>query len=185
VIGCCAFRVARPHAYAYLLVMDAIEGEVSKFRNGPWGLATASQEGARGLCKRATLAFLAQLEPAGLADGVRLWRLDGALVDGSGAGTHWVLAIGDEMIDVTARQFDPGREQIERGSLKAEIAKWQEAEEVDPDSTEQWGGGFLKLWVIPPWWRELKDAEPPGDLREWPYPRENLGPNSPWHDPVT
>lgn len=47
--------------------MSDVGQELRRFIAGPWGLATADPAHARGLCKRAILALLAQLEGLALS----------------------------------------------------------------------------------------------------------------------
>jgi hypothetical protein len=167
--------------------VDRFERELEDFAASDWGQATATQSGAEGLCKRATLALLARLDAAGLADNVELCTLTGA-VGGRGRGddgygTHWVLVRDCEVIDVSARQLDPDADQIRRAPMKDEFERWHHHERIDPDGEDVWDKGFLRRKLIPPSWRDLRKVPPPGDLPGWPYPRDMLEPTSPWHAP--
>ncbi len=75
---------------------------------------------------------------------------------------------GSELIDVSARQFDPQEDQVRRGPVQDELDRWECVEEADPDAPDAWGGGFLKLKAIHPDWRGLRDVGPPGSLPDWP-----------------
>ncbi len=162
--------------------MDPREEALRAFAAGPWGQATATPKGAAGLCKRATLALLAELDFRDLRSGVSLWSLAGPL-PGAGrgdTGTHWVLSFDAELVDVSARQFDHAAPHIRRGPLAHELTLWGVTEEADPDDPKWWRGDFLRRKEIHPEWRQLRVVQPPGDLPVWPYPRHLLGDDSPW-----
>jgi hypothetical protein len=167
--------------------VDPFDRELEAFSSSDWGRGTTTPSGAAGLCKRATLALLARLDAAGLAADVELWTLTGAVGGrGRGAhmhGTHWVLVRNGEVIDVSARQFDPDAEHIQRGPTRDEFERWHDHEFIDPDGEDMWDKGFLRRKLIPPYWRNLLKVGPPGDLPGWPYPRQMLDPSSPWHAP--
>jgi hypothetical protein len=167
--------------------VDRFADELDGFAASTWGEATVTQGDASGLCLRATLALLARLERAGLADGVELWNLASA-IEGKGRGaegwnTHWVLVRDGEVIDVSARQFDPAGPHIHRGPAEDEFGRWRVNNRVDPDSEEMWCGGVVPMREIPPYWRDLLEVAPPGDLPGWPYPRHRLEPTSRWYAP--
>ena len=168
--------------------VDRFADELDVFATSNWGEATVTQGDACGLCLRATLALLARLQTAGLADGVELWNLTAA-VEGMGRGaagfsTHWVLVRDGEVIDVSARQFQPEGPHIHRGPAEDEFERWQIPRPVDPDSEEMWRGGAVPKREIPPYWRDLLNVPPPGDLPDWPYPRHLLEPTSRWYAPA-
>lgn len=168
--------------------MDELAKHIDAFARSEWGQATLTQMGASGLCLRATLAFLAQLERAGMAEGCELWNFTGA-VEGKGRGpdqygTHWVLIRGEDLVDVSARQFDPNGPHIRRDLPADEAARWHHHEKVDPDSRRVWNDPFLRARIIHPDWRSLIDVGPPGDLPDWPYPRHRLDEGSPWYRPL-
>ncbi len=94
-------------------------------------------------------------------------------------GTHWVLVRAGEAIDVSARQFDPDAPHIRRGPAHDESARWHHHERVDPDGEDMWDKGFR--WEIPPCWRDLMQVPPPGNLPDWPYPRNALEQTSRWY----
>ena len=109
--------------------MDRFADELYAFAASNWGEATVTQGDASSLCLRATLALLARLETAALADGVELWNLTAA-IEGKGRGaaghnTHWVLVRDGEVIDVSARQFDPKGPHIHRCPAEDEFERWQ------------------------------------------------------------
>jgi hypothetical protein len=170
-----------------LVVVDPFDDELQAFINTDWGRATATPADAAGLCKRATLVLLARLEAAGLAGDVELWNLIGA-VEGKGRGPggygeHWVLVRRGQVIDVSARQFDPNATQPRRVPVQDEFDRWQTKTSIDPDAEDMWDGGFYRWREIPPYWRDLVDVGPPGDLPDWPYPRHLLDPGSNWYVP--
>jgi hypothetical protein len=162
--------------------MDAREEALREFLAGTWGAVTRDQAAAAGMCRRATLAFLAELDARDLRDGVTLWHLSEPRSGGGrGAhGTHWVLGLGDELLDLTARQFDPQAPPVRRGPLQEELDRWQEHEQVDPDDPARWRGDILRREEVHPDWRRLREVGPPGDLPDWPYKHELLDDASPW-----
>jgi hypothetical protein len=167
--------------------VDPFDEQLGAFADSDWGKATLTQTDASGLCLRATLALLARLQATGLANGVELWNLTSA-VEGMGRGdpgynTHWVLVRNGEVIDVSARQFETGAPHIRRCLAADEFERWELRRHVDPDSAEMWRGGMVPNREIPPYWRDLVDVAPPGDLPDWPYPRALLEPTSRWYVP--
>jgi hypothetical protein len=87
-----------------------IQAALRAYENGPWGRAVANRDQAAGLCKRASLVLLELLNREGIED-AELWHL-GMPKDGSGlapSDEHYVVVIGAEAIDATARQFDETR----------------------------------------------------------------------------
>jgi hypothetical protein len=80
---------------------------------------------------------------------------------------HYVVVIGEEAIDATARQFDQTGEPITRRSLKEVAAPWHAAQPVRIGYVEPLIG--KDLHDIPANRRQLADVDPPGDAIGWPY----------------
>jgi hypothetical protein len=74
-----AFHAMRHRPPVSVTVVDPFEQELEAFAASPWGQATLNQGDASGLCKRATLALLAQLQATALANDVELWNLTRAI----------------------------------------------------------------------------------------------------------
>ena len=73
---------------------------ISEFVAGPWGEQLSTSEGSKDLCKRASVALLARLDAAGVD--AELHNLsDNPSRPNS---QHFVLKIGNEAVDVTARK---------------------------------------------------------------------------------
>jgi hypothetical protein len=142
-----------------------------EYRQGPWGRVTKSREGAAGLCsRRASLVLMALLERNGV-EGAKLVclsapreysRLSPDLV-------HFLVLLGKESFDVTARRFESHAPQVSRRMFGIYKVFWEKVEEVDPDQRDSpLVGGHLD--GIPANWRELADCAPPGDVIGWEYP---------------
>lgn len=133
-------------------------------------MATETPAEASGLCKRASLVLLAMLARRGFKGAVLFSLSEGA--PGSSCGrydTHFVVVIGDEYIDVTARQFHASGEAIDRGAFEDLRSLWRRCAQVDPDARDPfWQAGHLD--GIPENWRELANCDPPGDAIGWEYP---------------
>jgi hypothetical protein len=96
-----------------------IQAALRAYENSPWGRAVAKRDQAAGLCKRASLVLLELLNREGIED-AELWHL-GMPKEGSGfapCDEHYVVVIGAEAVDATARQFDETSDPITRRSLK-------------------------------------------------------------------
>ena len=92
---------------------------------------TEAGDQAAGLCKRASLVLPELLYREGIED-AELWHL-GMAQEGSGFASsdeHYVVVIGAEAIDATARQFDQASDPITRRSLKEVSAPWHTAQPV-------------------------------------------------------
>jgi hypothetical protein len=152
---------------------------VAEFASSSWGVATVRPESASGLCKRASLVLLGQLEARGCSDGVVLWNLNGRKDDPT--ATHWLLVHAGEVVDVSPRQFTPNGPHILRAPQDIEFANWSSGTPVDPDKA--WGHGLTGLREIPPNWRDLLMVPPPGDLPGWPFRRVEDDVESPWSVP--
>lgn len=81
---------------------------------------------------------------------------------------HYVVVIGAEAIDATARQFDRAGDPITRRSVKEVSAPWHVAQPVRIGYVEPLIG--KDLHDVPMNWQQLADADPPGDAIGWPYP---------------
>jgi hypothetical protein len=91
----------------------------------------ADQDQAAGLCKRASLVLLELLNREGIED-AELWHL-GMPKEGSGfapSDEHYVVVVGAEAIDVTARQFDETSDPITRRSLDEVKKAWYGSQPV-------------------------------------------------------
>ena len=91
------------------------------------------------------------------------------------AGIHYVLEQGGEVIDISSRQFRDQNPLPLYEPLDVAAARWESCYEVVPDRDRD--------HVPTPPWRLLAEAEPPGDLDDWPYPRHLLDSSSPWYRP--
>jgi hypothetical protein len=124
---------------------------------------------AAGLCKRASLVLLELLNREGIED-AKLWHL-GMPRDGSGfapSDEHYVVVVGTEAIDATARQFDETSDPITRRPLSDVEKAWHGSQGVRIGHVEPFIG--RDLHDIPANWRELADVDPPGDAIGWAYP---------------
>jgi hypothetical protein len=145
-----------------------IRAALQAFENSSWGRAVVDPDQARGLCKRASLVLLELLNREGIKD-AKLWHL-GMPKEGGGfspSDEHYVVVIGAEAIDATARQFDKTSNPITRRSVEDVVAPWQGAGPVQIGFVEPLIG--RDLHEIPANWRELADANPPGDAIGWQY----------------
>jgi hypothetical protein len=146
-----------------------IQSALRAYKNSSWGRAVADSDQAAGLCKRASLVLLELLNREGIEDAA-LWHL-GMPKEGRGfarSDEHYVVVIGAEAIDVTARQFDATCDPVTRRSLAEVKEPWQVAQPVRIGWVEPLIG--TDLHDIPSNWRELADVDPPGEAIGWPYP---------------
>jgi hypothetical protein len=146
-----------------------IQSALRAYESSSWSRATEDGDHAAGLCKRASLVLLELLHREGIED-AKLWHL-GLPKEGSGFASsdeHYVVVIGEEAIDATARQFDQTGEPITRRSLKEVAAPWHAAQPVRIGYVEPLIG--KDTHDIPANWRQLADVDPPGDAIGWPYP---------------
>lgn len=146
-----------------------IQSALRAYENSSWGRAVADRDQATGLCKRASLVLLELLNREGIED-AELWHL-GMPKEGSGfapSDEHYVVVIGAEAIDATARQFDKTSDPITRRSLKEVETPWQSAQPVRIGYVEPLIG--KDLHDIPTNLRGLADVDSPGDAIGWPYP---------------
>jgi hypothetical protein len=107
------------------------------------------------------------------ADQVARGIAEGAVATKRGSGfapsdEHYVVFIGSEAIDATARQFDQAGDPITRRSLKEVSAPWRVAQPVRIGYAAPLIG--RDLHDIPANWAQLADVDPPGDAIGWPYP---------------
>ena len=110
---------------------ERIQTALGTYENSAWGRAVADPVQATGLCKRASLVLLEMLNRAGIKD-AELWHL-GMPKEGSGfapTDEHYVVVIGAEAIDATAKQFDETNDAVTRCALKAIEAPWRVAQPV-------------------------------------------------------
>lgn len=148
---------------------SCIQRALQAYENSSWGRATTDGGQAAGLCKRASLVLLEHLNRAGVED-AELWHL-GMPKDDSGfaaSDEHYVVVIGEEAIDPTARQFDKAGAPVTRRLLEEVEAPWHAAQPVRIGYVDPLIG--KDLHEIPENWRELADVDPPGDAIGWPYP---------------
>jgi hypothetical protein len=147
-----------------------IQSALQAYPNSSWGQAVTDPDQAAGLCKRASLVLLELLNRKGIED-AEIWHLGVPESGSSFAPTdeHYVVVIGTEAIDATARQFDRTSEAITRSSLEDVKAPWCVAQRVETDSVDPLFRGEHPHG-IPKNWRELADVDPPGDAIGWPYP---------------
>jgi hypothetical protein len=146
-----------------------IQSALSVYENSPWGRAIADPEQARGLCKRASLVLLELLRRQGIED-AELWHL-GAPKEGSGfapGDEHYVVVIGADAIDATARQFNASSDAITRRPLNEIDAPWRSAQPVRIGHIDPLFG--RDLHDIPKNWPALADVGPPGDAIGWEFP---------------
>ena len=118
---------------------------------------------------QAASLVLLLLHREGIKD-AELWHL-GMPKEGSGlapSDEHYVVVIGAEAIDATARQFDQTSDPIIRRLLKEVSAPWHAAQPVRIGYVEPLSG--KDLHAVPAKWRQLADAHPPGDAIGWQYP---------------
>ncbi len=135
----------------------------AEYRDGPWGRATKSSEGAAALNKPASLVFLALLERNGV-EGAGLFRLSSPRTNYifSSDDVHFVAVIERESFDVAARRFEPDGPPIWRRGLILVRLFWNEVEEVALDGGDSPHSGAEGAGV-PENWRELAEGEPPRD----------------------
>lgn len=146
---------------------ETLDALLSAFCRTPWGVLGAQPDTAEGMCKRVSLALLATLDRDGIEG--QLWNMADLIAPewgGPGHGQHYVIAVGDEALDVTARQFGAANPHPLREPLQDAFARWEWRNPIDPDS--RWNQGFTEY--ITPRWRELPDVTPPGDELGWPMP---------------
>jgi len=145
---------------------DAVMDVVERFRQGAWGGYLLHPSAADGLCTRASLALIAQLEPTGCNPKLLRMPLGGTM--------HAVVAVDDTIIDFTRRQFvsDAPVPTIEtRDELIAALNPTVEPTSFDPDwdlSAVHRGNPQSPLWIPANWRDLLRDADPPGVSPEWP-----------------
>jgi hypothetical protein len=148
---------------------QSIQSALEAYAKSSWGRTVQDGDQAAGLCKRASLVLLELLHRAGIAD-AELWHL-GMPKEGSGfapSDEHYVVVIGGEAIDGTARQFDETSDPITRRPLKDVEVPWCGAQPVRIGSVDRLIGEDLH--DIPENWRDLADVDPPADAIGWPYP---------------
>jgi hypothetical protein len=96
-----------------------IQSALRAYESSSWSRATEEGHHGAGLCKRASLVCL-DYSTAKASRIAELWHL-GLPKEGSGFASsdeHYVVVIGEEAIDATARQFAQTGEPITRRSLK-------------------------------------------------------------------
>ena len=146
---------------------DELDAHLREFMATPWGELGAQQGTSKDMCKRVSLALLADLRRRGV-DG-RLWcmtRLLDSAWGGPADGQHYVVEVEGEALDLTCRQFGAENPYPLREPIATSQARWECAEGRDPDNG--WTQRFTDY--ISPRWSELPDVEPPGDELGWPTP---------------
>ena len=114
-----------------------IQAALRAYKHSPWGRAVAHRDQAAGLCKRASLVLLELFNREGIEE-AELWHL-GMPKERSGfapSDEHYVVVIGAEAIDATARQFDETSDTVTRRSLKEVERLWHGSQRVRIGSIE-------------------------------------------------
>jgi hypothetical protein len=142
-----------------------LEELLLNFTRTPWGALGAAPDTAAGMCTRASVALLATLDRQGVD--WSLWNMANLKASewgGPGDGQHFVVAVGSEALDMTARQFVATNPYPLREPLEQAHERWEAKNLVDPDDVWQ------RRWIhhITPRWRALPDVAPPGDELGWP-----------------
>jgi len=154
-----------------------IQAALRAYENSPWGSSRGNHDQAAGLCKRASLVLLELLNREGIED-AELWHL-GMPKEGGGfapSDEHYVVVIGAEAIDATARQFDETSDPITRRSLK-EVEKPRPLREQTPFGEIGPTARSLtqRRTISSGAWRTLAHARGPRPPVARPRPRQNGG----------
>ena len=143
---------------------------IDEYLESAWGRTTETPAEAAGLCKRASLVLLEMLQRRGVTGALLFNLSEGTPESPYGQqGMHFIVVVGAEYIDPTARQFRASGKAVDRGDFGDLRLLWRRCDQVDPDARDPfWPAGHLDR--IPENWRELANSDPPGDAIGWEYP---------------